>query len=361
MPTAPLRIKLLFVHAVAALALTASTALAVTSVTLPGSFQSELGCPGDWDPACANTHLTYDSDLGKWVGTFAVPVGNWEYKVAIDDSWNENYGIGGSPGGANYGLNLATPQNVTFVYDPVSHIVTNDADIPQPNSVTLAGSFQAQQGCPGDWDPACANTHLTYDGGLVKWVGTFNLYVGTWEYKVAINDSWNENYGVGGAPNGNNYVISLPADQAVTFTYDPVTHVVTHDVTLSPVVVAAGSFQGEAGCPGDWMPDCLTTQLALVSAPNGVGRPAANASYAYTIPTLPPGDYEFKIAIGGSWNENYGDGGVFNGNNIPFTVPKSGAVVTFHYDSQTHVPGVIVDTSTPTTKRTWGQVKTLYR
>ena len=33
-----------------------------TSVTVAGSLQSEAGCPGDWDPACAATHLAYDAD-----------------------------------------------------------------------------------------------------------------------------------------------------------------------------------------------------------------------------------------------------------------------------------------------------------
>ena len=34
---------------------------APTSVTLAGDLQSELGCAGDWDPACAVTHLAYDA------------------------------------------------------------------------------------------------------------------------------------------------------------------------------------------------------------------------------------------------------------------------------------------------------------
>ena len=29
-----------------------------TSVTIAGSLQSELGCPGDWQPDCGITHLT---------------------------------------------------------------------------------------------------------------------------------------------------------------------------------------------------------------------------------------------------------------------------------------------------------------
>ena len=70
------------------------------SVTIAGDLQSELGCPGDWDPGCAATHLTYDATDDVWQGTFTVPAGSWEYKAALNDAWDENYGLHASPGGA---------------------------------------------------------------------------------------------------------------------------------------------------------------------------------------------------------------------------------------------------------------------
>ena len=64
-----------------------------TSVTIAGSLQSEAGCCGDWDPACATTHLTYDAADDVWQGTFALPAGSYEYKAALNDAWDENYGL----------------------------------------------------------------------------------------------------------------------------------------------------------------------------------------------------------------------------------------------------------------------------
>ena len=32
---------------------------------------------------------------------------------------------------------------------------------PVPSTVTLAGSLQSELGCPGDWQAACASTHLS--------------------------------------------------------------------------------------------------------------------------------------------------------------------------------------------------------
>ena len=95
-----------------------------TSVTIAGSLQSELGCPGDWEPDCAATHLTYDADDDVWQGTFDVPAGSWEYKAALNDSWDENYGAQRAPDGANIPLNLgraAQRQVLLRPQDPLDH------------------------------------------------------------------------------------------------------------------------------------------------------------------------------------------------------------------------------------------------
>ena len=75
-----------------------------SSVTIAGDLQSELGCPGDWAPECATTHLSLEDEV--WQGVFSVPAGAWQYKAALDDSWNENYGQNASFNGPNIGLNL---------------------------------------------------------------------------------------------------------------------------------------------------------------------------------------------------------------------------------------------------------------
>src|SRR6478609_6358469 len=47
-----------------------------TSVTIAGSMQSELGCPGDWQPECGVTHLTYDANDDVWQGSWNIPAGS---------------------------------------------------------------------------------------------------------------------------------------------------------------------------------------------------------------------------------------------------------------------------------------------
>ena len=64
-----------------------------SAVTLVGSLQSELGCPGDWQPECAATHLEPVAGQPEvFRATFTVPAGSYEYKVALNGSWDENYG-----------------------------------------------------------------------------------------------------------------------------------------------------------------------------------------------------------------------------------------------------------------------------
>ncbi len=196
---------------------------------------------------------------------------------------------------------------------------------PNPTSVTIAGSLQSEAGCAGDWDPACATTHLAYDASDDVWQGAFALPAGSYEYKAALNNAWDENYGLHAVENGDNIPVTAPGG-TVKFYYDHKTHWVTD--STHPIAVAAGSFQSELGCPGDWDPTCLRSWL---EDPDGDGT----ATFETTA--LPAGSYDAKVAIGESWDVNYGAGGVPNGDNVHFTVPSDGAKTTFSYDSSSHV------------------------
>ena len=50
---------------------------------------------------------------------------------------------------------------------------------------------------------------------------------------------------------------------------------------------------------------------------------------------LPAGDYLFKAAINGAWDENYGLGGVQGGDDIPLAL-EAETEVTFFYDRGTN-------------------------
>jgi glycosidase len=196
-----------------------------------------------------------------------------------------------------------------------------------PTTVTVAGSFQSELGCPGDWQPECPLTQLTFDPEDGVWQADFALPAGAWEYKAALNGTWDENYGAGAVRDGPNIALALAAPAAVKFFYDDGTHWVTDDVN-SVIATAPGSFQSELGCAGDWDPACLRSWL---QDPDGDGIARFSTS------ALPPGDYEAKVAIDQAWDENYGAGGVRDGANLAFSVSGLGDVVTFSYDTVSHV------------------------
>ena len=194
-------------------------------MTLVGSLQSEIGCAGDWDPGCAAAHLTYDAADDVWQGTFTLPAGDYEYKAALNDDWAENYGLNAAPGGANIPLSLAAPTSVKFYYSHATHWVTDN----QGSIIAVApGSFQSEMGCAGDWDPGCLRSWLQDPDGNGTFTFATGLPAGAYETKVAINESWDENYGVGGIRDGANIAFTVLADNATTtFSYASPTHVLT--------------------------------------------------------------------------------------------------------------------------------------
>jgi pullulanase-type alpha-1,6-glucosidase len=196
------------------------------SVTIAGNLQDELGCPGDWQPDCAVTHLGFDADDQVWQGTFSIPAGNFEYKGALNDSWDVNYGANATQNGPNIPLSLGGPVDVKFYYSDETNWVTSNE-----NAViaTLAGSFQSELGCAGDWDPSCLRSWLQdSDGDGIYTFSTAKLPIGNYEVKVAHDESWDENYGQDGVPGGANIPFTVPSSCSdIFFTYDPVTHLLT--------------------------------------------------------------------------------------------------------------------------------------
>ena len=297
----------------------------------PGSYQHFLGCPGDWQPDCLRSWLQDPAGTGNYTfSTSSIPAGNYEVKAAINESWDENYGAGGIQNGANIPFTVASDCALTvFTYNPTTHVLTVTAGsgggVAQPAHVTIPGSFQSELGCPDDWQADCANTHLAVEDGI--WQGTFNIPAGSWEYKAAINDAWDENYGANATPNGSNIGLNLAAPTAVKFYYDHATHWVTSNRN-AVIATVPGSFQHFLGCSGDWQPDCLRSWL---EDPDGDGV------YTFSTHAIPAGNYEAKVAINESWDENYGAGGALNGANISFSVPQACVEMFFSYNSTTHI------------------------
>ena len=299
-------------------------------VTAPGSYQSEIGCGGDWAPDCLRSWLQDPDGDGLFTMAVHLPAGNYEVKAALDESWSVNYGAGGVQNGANIAFSVGNACAKTlFTYDSATHVLSvgpAGAEA-QPSAVSIPGSFQSELGCAGDWDPACPATHLAFDATDGVWQGTYAVPAGNWEYKAALNDGWSENYGANATPNGANLTLNLGSAASVKFYYDHATHWIADNKT-KVIATVPGNFQQFLGCGGDWDPSCLRSWL---QDPDGDGI------YTFSTRAIPAGNYEAKVAIDESWTVNYGANGAQNGANIAFTVTQSCAETFFVYNAATHV------------------------
>jgi pullulanase-type alpha-1,6-glucosidase len=297
-------------------------------VVVPGTIQSKVGCSGDWQPDCTNTALTFDEASGLWVGTFDLPAGNYEYKVALNGSWTQNYGADGKKDGANIKLALSEPASVTFTYDHATGIVTDSAapvgeapaqasteeKAPPPSMVAVPGTLNPAMGCSGQWQPDCEAASLVYNEAWDIWSKTFSLPAGNYEYKVAINGSWSENYGGFADKDGPNISLTLAQDTDVTFVYDHKTKWIADNVRHA-IVTAQGDFQTFLGCESNDDATCLASWLQ---------DPDADGVYSLSTRAIPAGDYSAQFAV------NFGADGV--GEPVAFNVPSNNTPVTFTYD-----------------------------
>lgn len=112
-------------------------AQAADFISLPGSFNSEIGCPGDWQPDCPAAQMTKAAD-GLWYAQFTLPVGDFEFKVAYNRDWDENYGWGGIAGGANLLFQVEESDSVVyFRHDEATKLTSVqfsafNAGVPEP-------------------------------------------------------------------------------------------------------------------------------------------------------------------------------------------------------------------------------------
>ncbi len=392
-------------------------ALTGKQVILAGTIQAALGGKA-WDPGGEITRMTeVSSNLYEFVAAF--PKGNYEYKVAVGGSWDENYGRGGEKGGGNIPLNVNTDGTIVkfvFAYEKkeIADSVNNADQVKAPETVPVAAAAPVAQ-------PASAQvsgtTRLTlhykrargdYDGwNLWAWgaapQGTdgraypftgkddfgslavleipgvhsklgFIVRKGDWEAKdgdtdrfVDVQDGKAEIWVFQGQkdfytskadvdaylakaapPRGEPAFLDRgdtirawwpkPVDPSsltgkLKFTVGgqavkikaitaagPVVGAGSSDSSDPTKVVFAGTIQGALG-GSDWNPNGDISRATQVSA--GV--------YEF-VAAFPKGSYEYKVARGGSWAENYGVGFEPGGANVALSVPTDGTVVRFVVD-----------------------------
>jgi pullulanase-type alpha-1,6-glucosidase len=241
-----------------------------TRVTVPGSLGSELGCTatsssagGDWEPGCnSNPGVTpatpnppegndlLDRGNSVWSRELGpLPAGTYEYKVALNGNWAENYGSNFQKDGPNFSLTLAAERSVRFYYDHKTHFITNNAT---DTIYTLPGEFNSELECSGDWDPACLRTLMSdVDGDGTFTFSTSAIPAGTYQFKVAENEAWTTSYGDPAGPGGN-AVFTVPAGGIeVIFSFNATTKAVSAQVQAPPPAEDAALLRAPVSDPAN--------------------------------------------------------------------------------------------------------------
>ncbi|MCA9921852.1 MAG: hypothetical protein KC421_05765, partial [Anaerolineales bacterium] len=163
----------------------------------------------------------------------------------------------------------------------------------------VPGDFQDEIGCPGDWQPDCLASWLQDpDGDGIFTFQTISIPAGAYEAKVAVNQSWDENYGEAGAQDGGNIPFSVPEDETlVSFNFD------SRSKLLTIAVGAAGGVQGN-----------ITEQRAHWVAADTI---------AWDIDHVEGNSYAFHYnALGGVFS--LGVDGISGSDFVPLTVDPAG-------------------------------------
>ncbi|MDX5321050.1 MAG: T9SS type A sorting domain-containing protein, partial [Bacteroidota bacterium] len=284
-------------------------------IHVAGSFQSEVGASGDWQPGETMLFSPDGDSIYKFVGT--LPVGTYEYKFLNGNSWGDDESVPAAcNSNGNRGLNVIggvaqvlpavgfgqCPPGVVFRVDMTDQTVS-------PNGVHVAGSFQG-------WDPAA--TAMTDGDGDGIYEVTVQMGAGTYEYKFINGNSWGSEETVPAdcQVNGNRSVTITGGTTLAVVKFGACLPLVTITVDMSNETVTAdsvhiaGNLQDEAGANGDWDPSA--TQMTHIG----------NNIYQFSS-RLPAGTYEFKFVNGNAWGKDESVPGACNQNGNRFVVVGS--------------------------------------
>ncbi len=133
----------------------------------------------------------------------------------------------------NQKMTLTSDGSGFKVTDQTTNKTIPVSSVEDANSVTavLVGDLQKQLGASGNWSPSDHTTQLQkINSNLYQF--SADLSEGTYQYKVALNDGWNEAY-----PSNNVNLLVPKGGEKVVFSYVPSTHKVFDSVTNPDVIL----------------------------------------------------------------------------------------------------------------------------
>jgi len=196
-----------------------------------------VGTFNDWD----STNHDYDLILNEnniWERNVILPSGFHEYKVLESDAWDDN-----DWPGVNQIITLEEATDVTFLANCGFNTGARNWDefVTHVNPIVL-GTFLDTLDLGANWDTLnIAGTMIDDDGdGIFTW--EVLIPEGDWQYKVALNQNWDQDtYGGGG-----NFSLTSDGSSSTIFHYDFSQNYTYH------IIGTCSAAIGDLNCDGDW-------------------------------------------------------------------------------------------------------------
>ena len=294
--------------------------------TLPvvaGDFFSAMNGTADWDPTNLTGQMTDADGDDIYTVELTVPSGNWQFKVALNNNWDQS--TGGNVSFTSDGVNATT-----FTYDFSTNTTSVTGPPPPTATVTfivydtlgqnydgfyLKGSWDVNGNYDPSWDSGNEHSAFYDDGtngdavaGDHIWTCQQDLVVdngaNTWEWGV--NDS-DHNWVAG------NWQFTIPDTSAQTQSWE---------VPVSPALVINEIMYNSPGADEEWIELYNTTGSSIdlenwkvldndanhtpIIIPAGYSI-AANGYF--TIQITDNGNFPFTPDYDGSGNFGLGNGG----------------------------------------------------
>jgi len=169
-----------------------------------------VGSFNEWSPANHDYDLALNEN-GVWELTVELPAGEHQYKVIESDEWNDN-----DWPAADQSISLDEPAEISFLANCGFYTgVRNWDEFVTHTNPVVVGSFFDDIGMGDDWAPTNEMGMMSDSGdGVFTWETL--LPAGDWEYKVVLNQNWDQDtYG-----NAGNFFVSSDGSSPTIFNYD---------------------------------------------------------------------------------------------------------------------------------------------
>ena len=228
----------------------------------------------DWDLTTGTGLMTKNED-GSYSLTIAdvAAAGKYSVKAVKNSAWEG--AAGGMGAGGNYEFSVSAPCAVTFTVSAEGALSVTGDNVGEPvstelviESVVIAGNGDGSNSGSGwlngvQWDPASSVNQLYLKEGSdsVYSVTYYNIAAGTYEFKFAINGSWDISYASGdvvvsgetytawASPLGNSSFTVDKDGSTVTFVLDMTNVVYATDNASMSITIEAPADAGESSAP----------------------------------------------------------------------------------------------------------------